>query len=179
MYKSALSFAAAGLALALAAPTLPPMLERVRLAEQREAPPPPPALVAATPAPTSASLGFGDLEIEADAEGQYWVDGFINGERVRFLVDTGASMVTISSGVASRLGLGETSDSPHYVFQTANGQVSSYGVELTNVEIGSISLDHVAAAVNPNLGDTNLIGANLLRRLSSVEQRDGRLILRP
>ncbi|MGO9741928.1 MAG: TIGR02281 family clan AA aspartic protease [Roseiarcus sp.] len=178
MYKSALSFAAAGLALALAAPNLPPMLERARLAEQREAPPAP-TRVAATPAPTSAALGFGDLEIEADAEGQYWVDGFVEGERVRFLVDTGASMVTISSGVASRLGLGETSDSPHYVFQTANGQVSSYGVELTNVEIGSISLDHVAAAVNPNLGDTNLIGANLLRRLSSVEQRDGRLILRP
>ena len=56
----------------------------------------------------------------------------VGGESARFLVDTGASMVSISNELANRLGLVETASSPHYVFQTANGKTLTYGVKLSD-----------------------------------------------
>ena len=97
---------------------------------------------------------------------------------MRFLVDTGASLVSISPETASRLGLAETANSPQYRVETANGQVTSYGVKLPSLDLGSIYVKDVDAVVNPNMRDINLLGANFLQRLAGVEQRDGRLILR-
>ena len=179
MMKNALMFAGAGLLLVLAAPNVLPMLEGGGFAPQ--APTPQARLpVAVAPAPTQASVSssFRELNVPADGRGQYYVDALIDGVRVPFIVDTGASFVSISADVAQRLGLVETADSPHYVFQTANGSTTSYGVTLKNIDLGSIYVDNVAAAVNPNMGGINLLGANFLKRLASVEQRDGRLILR-
>ena len=79
--------------------------------------------------------------------------------------------------LANRLGL-ETASSPHYVFQTANGKTLTYGVKISAIDFGPIYVSDVDAAVNPNMGKVNLLGANFLARMSSVEQRDRMLILR-
>ena len=62
---------------------------------------------------------------------------------------------------------------------TANGTAYATPVRLKNVDLGSIYLNDVDAIVaDPSAGEVNLLGASFLKRLNSVEQRDGLLILR-
>jgi aspartyl protease family protein len=127
-------------------------------------------------APSSASA---EAILEADRGGQYAADVEINGQRVRMLVDTGATMVVISYETASRLGLQVFSADYTMRAQTANGVAAVAPVTLREVTLGSIYLGDVKALVaDRNAGPINLLGMSFLRRLASVEQRSGRLILR-
>jgi aspartyl protease family protein len=177
MLKNALIFAGAAMLCVMMAPTFLPMLK----------PPPderaiqdPIADVSALPtraAPESPRQGFRELNIP-DENGRYSVDAMVGGEPARFVVDTGATIVTISSDLANRLGLVETPSSPHYVVHTANGTTLAYGVKLSAIDLGSIYVSEIDALVDPNLGNVNLLGENFLARMTSVEQRDHVLILR-
>jgi len=184
MLKNAMLFGFAGLLAVLAAPQLLPQLKAPpssspQLGEPINTIGSGPAITAQpVPVSASASQSFRELDIPADDRGQYYIEATIDGERVPFLVDTGASIVSISNDVAERLGLFENADSPHYMFQTANGSAKTYGVTLKAIDLGSIYVDNVVAAVNPNMGGVNLLGANFLKRLNSVEQRNGQLILK-
>ena len=176
MLKNALIFAGASLLLVFLAPSILPMMNV-------DTPPPPPiarpaASLTVAPAAANDASGYREWSLPSDGRGQYFVDGYVDGVSVRFLVDTGASFVSISSETASRLGLAENASSPQYMLDTANGRVKSYGVRLSHLDLGTIYVSDVDAVVNPNMSGVNLLGANFLQRLSSVEQRDGRLILR-
>jgi len=184
MLKNAVFFGFAGLLAIFAVPSLLPQLQAPpssgpQLGEPTNTVGSRPA-IAPTPQvqPASASQGFRELDIPADANGQYYIDAYIDGERVPFIVDTGASSVAISTDLANRLGLVETADSPHYQIHTANGISTGYGVTLKNIDLGSIYIDNVVAVVQPNLSTVNLLGASFLKRLTSVEQRNGQLILK-
>jgi len=179
MLKNALLFAGSGLLLVFLSPIILPMLNL----DSPQTGQPPTKLagpVAPSPSPTRVNnaLSYRELALPADGRGQYSVDAYVDGVSVRFLVDTGASFVSISPDTANRLGLMETASSPHYMLETANGRVSSYGVKLPALDLGSIYVKDVDAVVNPNMGGMNLLGANFLQRLTSVEQRSGELILR-
>jgi aspartyl protease family protein len=131
------------------------------------------ALIAPAPADS------GETIIEADPGGQYAADVDVNGQRVKMLVDTGATMVVISYETASRLGLSIVGSDYTGRAQTANGVAAVAPVTLREVTIGQIYLGDVKALVaGPNAGAMNLLGMSFLRRLASVGQRSGRLILR-
>ena len=141
----------------------------------------------AAPAPNKANVasdapaasGYAEASIAADAGGQYAVDVAINGQSVRMLVDTGATMVVISADTASRLGLQILESDYTARVRTANGVASVAPVTLREVTIGQIYLGDVKALVaNRNAGPINLLGMSFLKRLASIEQRSGTLILR-
>lgn len=143
--------------------------------------------VAAQPAPAprpqvtqaAATDGFREKTIPADRGGQYSVDALIDGVNVHMLVDTGATMVTISASLADRIGLTPTPGAPKWTMRTANGESTATPVKLKNVSLGSIFMNDVdALIVDRSAGDVNLLGASFLKRLASVEQRNGSLILR-
>jgi aspartyl protease family protein len=124
-----------------------------------------------------ATLGGGDsVTLTADSQGHYHTLGTINGRTTQFLVDTGASMVWLSSDLANRLGIayihGQT-----FTVTTAGGPKTAWAVMLGNVRIGPVSLDNVEAAVGEGAGtgDTALLGMTFMSRLSM--QRDGNRLL--
>lgn len=125
-----------------------------------------------------AALGSGDsVTLIADSQGHYHTVGAINGHATQFLVDTGASMVWLSSDLANRMGIPYTRGRTFPVV-TAGGTKTAWGVMLDNVRVGPVSLDHVEAAVGEGVGtgDTALLGMTFMSRLSM--QRDGtRLVL--
>ena len=178
MLKNALLFAGSGLMVVFLAPYLLPMLNQ----DAPSSAPAPVASESSRPAvgitPVSATTGYRELSLSPDSNGGFFVDAYINGISVRFLVDTGASLVSISPETASRLGLAQTPNSPQFRIDTANGQITSYGVKLPSLDLGSIYVKDIDAVVNPNMGGMNLLGANFLQRLAGVEQRNGHLILR-
>ena len=176
MLKGALTLSIAVLALALMAPALIPGLATAPngtapVETAAEAP------VAKRPAEPPTS-GYREASLAADARGQYAAEALVEGVSVRMLVDTGASVVIISAATAARLGL-TPSAGPKWKIQTANGELLASPVTLASVSFGGLYLRDVQALIlAPEAGDVNLLGASFLKRLVSVEQRDGLLVLR-
>jgi len=86
------------------------------------------------------------LKIYPDSLGMYFVDGAINGQRTRFLVDTGASYVTLSGSKARQLKIDFRKGIPNEV-QTAAAVVPAWVVKLDSVSIGGIRVSNVNATV--------------------------------
>lgn len=86
------------------------------------------------------------LRIYPDALGMYFVDGAINGEKTRFLVDTGATYVTLSGNKAGQLGIDFRKGSPSQV-QTAAAVVKAWTVKLDSVSVGGIRMSNIDATV--------------------------------
>ena len=128
----------------------------------------------AAPAPAADT----QAEIAADSGGQYAADVEINGQLVRMLVDTGATMVVISYDTALRLGMAPLASDYTARVRTANGVAAVAPVTLREVTVGPVYVGAVQALVaDRSAGAVNLLGMSFLKRLASVEQRDGRLVL--
>lgn len=108
-----------------------------------------------------------EVVISSDRWGQYWIRGAINDRFTNFLVDTGASVVAISSAHAQAMGIEYETGKPG-TMQTAQGTAQSYFVSLDKVVVGGITAHNVAAAVidgqhpaEPLLGMSFLRGVRL------------------
>lgn len=106
--------------------------------------------------------------------GHYVSSGAINGVDATFLLDTGASDVTIPAPLARELHLQR---GPEQRYSTANGMITGYLTRVDSIRIGNIELRDVQASINPHdEGDEVLLGMSFLRRLS-FSQRNDQLIL--
>lgn len=122
-------------------------------------------------AAVSPSGGSGQVTLVADSRGHFITTGAINGNTVRFLVDTGASSVVLSSQEARRLGINYLAGARAFT-QTANGVVPVYRIKLDTVRVGDITANNVDADVIE--GDKlplALLGMSFLNRMDM--KRDG------
>jgi aspartyl protease family protein len=102
------------------------------------------------------------VSLKRGPDGHYSAEALINGERVRVLVDTGATGVAISQHVADRLGLvSHDAINTH----TANGTAVSYLVRLKTVQLGGVVAHDVAATISPGLEGDVLLGMSFLGRM--------------
>jgi aspartyl protease family protein len=114
------------------------------------------------------------VTLNADARGHFVVDGQINGGSVRFIVDTGASLVSMSSADARRLGI-DYSKGQLAQMATANGVAPAYRVRLATVRVGDVSLDNVDAVVMETQAMHVLLGMSFLNRMNM--RRDGEVMV--
>jgi aspartyl protease family protein len=118
----------------------------------------------------------GEVTLQRNRAGHYVADGEINGRRVTFLVDTGATWVALPLALGRELGL---SRGPAITLQTANGPAVGYQTRLARVRLGPLELRDVGAVMSDGLdADAVLLGMSFLKRVEFT-QRDGRLVLRP
>jgi aspartyl protease family protein len=115
--------------------------------------------------------GRQNITLAADARGHFVTMGSINGGSVRFLVDTGATFVSLPAAEARRLGINYL-QGPRGQLQTANGPAAAYRVKLDSVRVGDIEANNVDAVVTENdaMGVT-LLGMSFLNRMEM--KRDG------
>lgn len=119
--------------------------------------------------------GIREVTLKRNRYGHYVTTGSINGEEVIFIIDTGASDISIPADVAKRLKL--KAGVKRY-YQTANGPAISYTTRLNRVAIGNIELTKVRASINPNVhNDEILLGMTFLKHLD-FSQRGDELTLR-
>jgi aspartyl protease family protein len=118
------------------------------------------------------SIGGGPVSAQratliADTGGHFVTIVEINGVPLKFLVDTGASLVTLSSGDAKRIGINYLSGQKA-VLQTANGTAPAYRVKLDTVRLGEITLNNVDGAVVEGnvMGGISLLGLSFLNRVN-------------
>lgn len=120
----------------------------------------------------------GDVELRRTGDSHFYADAEVNGGRVRFMVDTGATMVALSWADARAAGLDpETLDFSRTVM-TAGGPVKAAPVRIARLTIGPIERLGVAAAVLPRGVPGSLLGLSFLDTLRSYEISGDRLTLR-
>ncbi len=95
-------------------------------------------------------------------DGHYRAEALINGQKVDVLVDTGATGVAISQGVADKLNL-QSIDAIRT--NTANGDSIGYMVRLKSVKIGGVAANDVSAMIAPSLDGDVLLGMSFLNRM--------------
>jgi aspartyl protease family protein len=118
------------------------------------------------------------ISFPANAQGHFVVEADVGGTRVRFLVDTGASDVSLSPADAERLGFDLTELDYTRRYRTANGMIRGAPVRLPRITIGPIELDDVRASVNEAPMKHSLLGMSFLERLSGYEVAHETLTLR-
>ena len=128
----------------------------------------------ANPASSSHS-GVAEVRLKQNRAGHYVSGGGINGQPVIFLLDTGATQVSIPMHLAEQLGLKKGRAS---WVQTANGTVEVAQTRIQRLTIGDIQLTDVAAHLNPGMqSEQILLGMSALKQLEFSQKGDW-LVLR-
>ena len=124
-----------------------------------------------TKAVSSWGLASGaPLIMSLSNNGHYFVDGSINEHKLNFVIDTGASTVTIPQGIANHAGLVCLRQT---LAHTANGLTPTCMTIIPKLKFGSFILTNVEASIAPNLGQP-LLGMNVLKQFR-VEQDSGEM----
>jgi aspartyl protease family protein len=111
-----------------------------------------------------SGAGAQSITLAAGAGGHFIAEGQVNGNPIRFLVDTGATAVAISAGEAERLGI-DYRKGRRGTTQTAGGPAAAYAVTLATVRVGGIELQNVEAIVIEQGLAIALLGNSFLSRM--------------
>lgn len=116
-----------------------------------------------------------EVTLKQNRQGHYVTTGKINQHPVTFILDTGATHISIPLPIAERLGLKKGFATPT---MTANGTIEVYNTRLQSVSIGDITLHNIRAGINPYMqAQEILLGMSFLKHLEII-QRDGQLTIR-
>jgi aspartyl protease family protein len=125
-----------------------------------------------------ALAGVRSLSIPPDARGHFQTDGRIEGQRIDFMVDTGASLVALNEKSAARFGLRPTPGDYKATVTTANGTIKAARTRLAMVELGGLVVRDVDAMVLPDEAlSENLLGLSFLSKLKRFEYANGKMVL--
>jgi aspartyl protease family protein len=119
-----------------------------------------------------------ELRIRKSLDGHFWVNGELNGKTVRFLVDSGATVTSLSARTAARADVVTGGGFP-VVVNTANGIVRARRGRAERLRIGSIERRDLAVHVSEAFGDTDVLGMNFLSSLSAWGVEGQWLVLKP
>lgn len=127
------------------------------------------------PLSTINASGIREVILQPNKQHHYVLNGFINGQAVVFLLDTGATDVVVPQRLARKIGLKAGRKS---YARTANGTIAVFGTMLASVKLGDIELTDIRASINPAM-DSNvvLLGMSALKQIE-FSQRGDTLILR-
>jgi aspartyl protease family protein len=144
---------------------------------------PTPALASTAPrkaatVETSGQAGIRSLSIPRDGRGHFLTEGRIDGQRIGFMVDTGASVIALNETSAARFGLRPSRGDYNATVTTANGTIRAARTRLAMVDIGGIVVRDVDAMVLPDEAlSENLLGLSFLSKLRRFEYANGKMVL--
>jgi aspartyl protease family protein len=131
-------------------------------------------LTPGTPVSMGGGAGGGggrSIVLPMSQGGHFIGSGAINGRVVRFMVDTGATVVALSAADAQRIGL-DYLKGPRGHVTTANGIATAYRVNLNSVRVGDVEVYNVDAVVLPAPMEFVLLGNSFLQRFSLQRDND-------
>jgi aspartyl protease family protein len=139
-----------------------------------------PTVMAVRPAPAvePSSADSRSVVIQRGPNGHFEVEGSVDGRHMKFMVDTGASVIALTERDAAMLGIHPAMSEYVALVKTANGTARAAPTRLDMVEIDDLVVHDVDAVVLPDsaLSD-NLLGMTFLSRLSRFEYSNGKLVL--
>lgn len=140
--------------------------------------PPQAAVVEPAYEPREPTTSGRSLMLEADRMGHFQVEARIDGRRVDFVVDTGASLVVLRGSDAALVGIRPQPRDYTATAITANGKIRAARATIDRIEVGGITIYDVPAMVLPDEAlAKNLLGVSFLSRLRRYEYANGRMVL--
>jgi len=132
----------------------------------------------AQPQSSYEPAGIRSLSIPRDSRGHFATDGRIDGQRIGFMVDTGASVIALNEKSAARFGLRPTPADYKMTVSTANGTIKAARTRLAMVDVGGLIVRDVDAMVLPDEAlSENLLGLSFLSKLKRFEYANGKMVL--
>jgi aspartyl protease family protein len=148
------------------------MADRISSASATSAPRTTVALAAAPPASGRT------FSIPRDGRGHFETEGRIDGQRIGFMLDTGASVVALNETSAARFGLRPSRSEYTANVSTANGTIKAARTRIAMLEVGGLIVRDVDAMVLPDEAlSENLLGLSFLSRLKRFEYSNGQMVL--
>ena len=148
-----------------------------KMAAAHVAPSHQPSSIAAATTPLS-DAGTRSLRIPRDERGHFQTEGRIDGQRVRFMVDTGASVIALNETSAARFGLRPSPGEYNAQVTTANGTVKAARSQIAMIDVGGLIVRDVDAIVLPDEAlSENLLGLSFLSKLRRFEYANGQMVL--
>jgi aspartyl protease family protein len=127
---------------------------------------------------TVGQSGLRSVSIPRDARGHFQTEGRIDGQRIGFMVDTGASMIALNETSAARFGLRPSRGDYNATVTTANGTIKAARTRLAMVDVGGLVVRDVDAMVLPDEAlSENLLGLSFLSKLKRFEYANGKMVL--
>jgi aspartyl protease family protein len=120
-----------------------------------------------------------ETRVPLSADGHYWLRASVNGTEARFMIDTGATLTTISTKTAEQAGVSPIAGHPPITLSTANGTIEAPLGVIEDLRFGNVAARGLDTVIAPNIGDMNVIGMNLLSRLAEWKVQQGVLVLVP
>jgi aspartyl protease family protein len=131
-----------------------------------------------TPVETVGQAGSRSLNISPDSRGHFQTEGRIDGQRIDFMVDTGATMVALNEKSAARFGLHPSRGDYNANVTTANGTIKAARARLAMLDVGGLVVRDVEAMVLPDEAlSENLLGLSFLSKLKRFEYANGKMVL--
>ncbi len=122
-------------------------------------------------------VGDRQIAIAISNDGHFYMDVKINQNPVRFMVDTGASDISLNLSDARRVGIDVNNLSSFKKYQTANGSIVSGVAQVDEVELDGVIFNNVFVSVNNSNMGTSLLGMSFLQRFKKYEFYQDRLVL--
>jgi aspartyl protease family protein len=143
----------------------------------RPAPAQPAPAAAMNATPSNKTNNSRSITVPRGRNGHFQVDGRVDGKRLEFVVDTGASQIALRESEAARLGIRPSARDYTVMVQTANGVTRAAMVRLNRVEIGDVVVHDVQALIHSDsaLG-VNLLGMSFLSRVKFAHEH-GKLVI--
>ncbi len=137
-----------------------------------------PVKVAALSAEAASPAGSRSVSIPRDGRGHFQAEGRIDGRRIGFMVDTGASVVALNESSAAKVGIRPARGDYNANVTTANGTIKGARMRLASLDVGGLEVRDVDAMILPDEAlSENLLGLSYLARLRRFEYSSGRLLL--
>jgi aspartyl protease family protein len=117
--------------------------------------------------------------LRKEGDGHFWATAYVNGTPVKFLVDTGASLVALTERDARRIGLNTDKMEQTATVRTAGGEVKAAIAMITKIEVDGVTVKNVQAVVIDNKGlEHSLLGMSFLNRLDGWDVTANAIVIR-
>jgi aspartyl protease family protein len=120
-----------------------------------------------------------EVRIRMSGDGHFWARAKLNGVERRMLIDSGATMTTISPNTAATAGVEASAGLAPILLRTANGVTKAETGTLDEMRLGPITARDLKIVVAPGLGEVDVIGMNFLSKLQSWRVEGRTLVLVP
>ncbi len=126
---------------------------------------------------SSTVTGSGEVSIPQNFDGHYYITLDLNGNPVRFVIDTGATEMVLTPQDAAQAGIDMAALNYNSRAMTANGMVQTASIRLDEVSVAGITDRNVSAVVNGAPMQESLLGMSYLSRFDRISIENGRMVL--
>jgi aspartyl protease family protein len=120
-----------------------------------------------------------EVRIRMAADGHFWARAKLNGVERRMLIDSGATMTTLSPRTAAAAGVEASAGMAPILLRTANGVTKAETGTMDEMRLGTITARDLKIIVAPGIGDVDVIGMNFLSKLESWRVEGRTLVMEP